>query len=56
MGPTLLKKTWGYQARKQGGPIELIMEKLGHNSPIVTKCYIGITDDEIEDVENHVNL
>jgi len=55
-GTHSLRKTWGYQARKQGIPIELIMEKLGHNSPVVTKRYIGITDDEIEDVENHVNL
>ena len=55
-GTHSLRKTWGYQARKQGVPIELIMEKLGHNSPVVTKRYIGITDDEIEDVENHVNL
>ena len=55
-GTHSLRKTWGYQARKQGVPIELIMEKLGHSSPSVTKRYIGITDDEIEDVENHVNL
>lgn len=55
-GTHSLRKTWGYHARKQGVPIELIMEKLGHNSPAVTKRYIGITDDEIEDVESHVNL
>jgi len=55
-GTHSLRKTWGYQARKQGIPMELIMEKLGHNSPTVTKRYIGITDDEIEDVEDRVNL
>jgi len=42
--------------REQRIPTELIMEKLGHNSPIVTKRYIGPTDDEPEEVENHFNL
>lgn len=56
-GTHSLRKTWGYQARKHHGvPIELIMEKLGHESPAVTKRYIGITDDEIEDVEDEVVL
>jgi len=56
-GTHTLRKTWGYQARKHHGvPIELIMEKLGHESPSVTKRYIGITDDEIEDVEDEVVL
>ena len=44
-------------ARKYHGvPIELIQAKLGHTAPSVTRRYIGITDDEIENVENHVNL
>ena len=56
-GGHTLRKTWGYMARKYHGvPIELIQEKLGHTTPAVTRRYIGITDDEIEDVENRVNL
>jgi len=56
-GGHTLRKTWGYMARKYHGvPIELIQTKLGHSTPAVTRRYIGITDDEIEDVENHVNL
>jgi len=56
-GGHTLRKTWGYMARKYHGvPIELIQAKLGHSTPAVTRRYIGITDDEIEDVENHVNL
>jgi len=56
-GGHTLRKTWGYMARKYHGvPIELIQAKLGHSTPSVTRRYIGITDDEIEDVENHVNL
>jgi len=56
-GGHTLRKTWGYMARKYHGiPIELIQEKLGHTTPAVTRRYIGITDDEIEAVENRVNL
>ena len=51
-----LRKTWGYQARKQGIPIELIQAKLGHRSPAVTRRYIGISQDEIADVESKVRL
>jgi len=56
IGTHSLRKTWGYQARKSGVPLELIQAKLGHSSPGVTRRYIGITADEIENVENHVNL
>lgn len=55
-GTHTLRKTWGYQARKQGVPIELIQAKLGHSSPGVTKRYIGITDEEIGEIENRVEL
>ena len=56
IGTHTLRKTWGYHARKQGVPLELIQAKLGHSSPAITRRYIGITADEIEDVENQVNL
>ena len=56
VGTHTLRKTWGYQARKAGVPLELIQAKLGHSSPAITRRYIGITADEIEDVENRVNL
>jgi len=56
-GAHSLRKTWGYMARKYYGiPIELIQAKYGHSSPAVTRRYIGITDDEIENVENHVTI
>jgi len=52
-----LRKTWGYVARKYHRiPIELIQAKLGHSTPAVTKRYIGITHDEIADVEAQVVL
>jgi integrase len=56
IGAHTMRKSWGYQARKQGVPLELIQAKLGHSSPAVTRRYIGITADEIERVEDDVNL
>lgn len=51
-----LRKTWGYQARKRGIPIKLIQAKLAHSAPSITRRYIGITQDEISDVEERVEL
>lgn len=53
-GTHSLRKTWGYQARKQGVSIEKISEKLGHKSVIVTKRYIGITQEEINTLEDEI--
>jgi len=55
-GRTSTQAITRYQARQAGIPLELIQAKLGHASPAVTRRYIGITADEIEHVENHVNL
>lgn len=53
-GTHTLRKTWGYQARKQGVSIEKINQKLGHKSVEVTKRYIGITQEEINLLEDEV--
>jgi len=56
-GAQTLRKTWGYMARKVYGiPIDLIQARLGHASPAVTKRYLGITDEKINDVERRVLL
>src|SRR4030042_424012 len=47
-GTHTLRKTWAYHARLAGVPMELIMNKLNHDSFAATKRYIGVTDDEIE--------
>ena len=46
-----LRKTWGYNARKAGVDISIISEKLGHSSVAVTRRYIGITNDEVNEIE-----
>lgn len=51
-----LRKTWGYHARINGVPIEIIQKKFGHSSPQETMRYIGITQDEIEAAENLIAL
>ena len=53
-GTHTLRKTWGYQARKQGVSIEKINEKLGHKSVVVTKRYIGISQEEINLLEEEI--
>lgn len=53
-GTHTLRKTWGYQARLQGFSIEQISQKLGHKSVAVTKRYIGINQEEINNIEKEV--
>jgi site-specific recombinase XerD len=51
-----LRKTRGNQARQAWVPIELIQHKLNHSSITVTKRYLGITDDELQQVCNDLDL
>ncbi len=51
-----LRKTWGYQARIQGIPLEIIQHKLNHSSLSVTQKYLGITADEIAEACNRLDL
>ncbi|MBA7540008.1 Tyrosine recombinase XerC [subsurface metagenome] len=55
-GTHSLRKTWGYQARLQGLSIEQISEKLGHKSVTVTRRYIGISQEEINQIEKEVEI
>ena len=50
MGTHTLRKTLGYQMRKKGIAIEVIQAILGHSNAKVTSRYIGISDDELEEV------
>ncbi|GAB4574709.1 MAG: site-specific integrase [Anaerolineae bacterium] len=55
-GTHSLRKTWGYHARMNGVDLALIMYKLNHASLAYTKRYLGITDDELEEVVKRLNL
>ena len=55
-GTHTLRKTWGYHARQQGVDLALIMRQLNHNSLAYTKRYIGITNEELEQVSRRLNL
>ncbi|HLY25330.1 MAG TPA: tyrosine-type recombinase/integrase [Aggregatilineales bacterium] len=55
-GPLTLRKTWDYQARQSGVPLELIMAKLNHSNIAMTKRYLGITDAELQAIAEGLNL
>jgi len=56
IGTHSMRKTFCFMAWKQGVPIETLMKVLNHGSQSVTKRYIGITQEEINDVYLNINL
>lgn len=50
------RKTWGYHAWKNGVPLAVIMEALNHSSLNITKRYLGITQDDINEAIEKLNL
>jgi integrase len=56
IGTHTLRKTFGYHAYRDGKDITLIQKLLNHASPAVTLAYIGITQDELDDVYLSLNL
>jgi site-specific recombinase XerD len=55
-GTHSLRKTWGYHAHLQGVDLALIMHKLNHSSIATTKRYLGITDEELQEDVQRLNL
>lgn len=51
-----MRKTWGYWAYKSGVSLVLIMEALNHSSIASTKKYLGITQDDLDNVYMALNL
>lgn len=51
-----LRKTWGYQARMNAVPLEIIQHKLNHSSLAITQKYLWITADEIMEACNKLDL
>jgi site-specific recombinase XerD len=56
IGTHSLRKTFGYYAFQAGVDITRIQKLLNHSSPSVTLAYIGITQDELDDVYLNLNL
>lgn len=56
IGTHTLRKTFGYHAYNNGYDIALIQKLFNHSSPSVTLRYIGITQDELEDVYLSLDL
>lgn len=55
-GTHTLRKTFGYQLYARGIDVTRIQTMLNHSSPGVTLRYIGITQEEIDDIYLDLNL
>lgn len=56
IGTHTLRKTFGYWSYKQGIDITLLQKIFNHSAPSITLKYIGITQDDIRNVYNNLNL
>jgi len=56
IGTHSLRKTFGYHAFRSGVGIERLQAILNHSSPAITLRYIGITQDDINNVYLNLNL
>lgn len=56
IGTHTLRKTFGYHAYKGGTDLTLLQQIFNHSAPSVTLRYIGITQDQIDDVIINLNL
>ena len=56
-GAHTLRKTWGYMAlRYHSIPLGVIQAKFHHSAPGITRRYLGVAGEKIENVETLVNL
>ncbi len=56
IGTHTLRKTFGYHARIKGVGIEILQRIFNHSAPGITMRYIGISQDEMDDVYLDLNL
>ena len=56
IGTHTLRKTFGYHLYKKGVALEYIQKMLNHSSPAVTLRYIGITQEQLNDIYVDLNL
>ncbi|MCY6355389.1 tyrosine-type recombinase/integrase [Clostridium sp. ZS2-4] len=51
-----LRKTFGYHSWKKGVPLPVLMELYNHSNQSVTKLYLGISQDDIDEVYRLIEL
>lgn len=56
IGTHTLRKTFAYHAYKSGHDLSMIQKLLNHSAPSVTLRYIGITQEEMDEVYLTLNL
>ena len=56
IGTHTLRKTFGYHLYKKGVALEYIQKMLNHSSPATTLRYIGITQEQLNDIYVELNL
>lgn len=56
IGTHTLRKTFGYHAYQSGVSLAVLQKLFNHSAPSVTLLYIGITQDELDDVYLNLNL
>ena len=56
IGTHTLRKTFGYQLYKKGVSVEYIQKMLNHSSSSTTLRYIGITQEELDEIYIDLNL
>lgn len=56
IGTHTLRKTFGYHAYNKGYDITVIQKLFNHSSPSVTLRYIGITQDDLDNVYLNLDL
>ena len=56
IGTHTLRKTFGYHAYQNGYDITLIQKLFNHSSPAITLRYIGITQEQMDDVYLSLDL
>lgn len=56
IGTHTLRKTFGYMLYKRGTPVEYIQKLLNHSSPKITLRYIGIEQQELDELVLSLNL
>ena len=56
IGTHTMRKTFGYHHYKQFKDVAILQEIFNHSAPSITKRYIGIRQDEINDTLNEFRL